>query len=144
MIKTGFILTAAIGSLEELIKTAETRLKALMNVQQARVCALSNDRTCFLHINEHRKMQVTPVKVGILGECVKTQKMFSLFNCYSHSMFNPVIDIETQSAIVVLPVYHPTKPEEVIGGIEVFYIYKIKRWSIQKALLLCSSSSLLS
>jgi len=44
--------------------------------------------------------------------------MISLFNCYSHPLFNPAIDLNTSMPVVVFPMKHP-KTKETMGCIEV-------------------------
>lgn len=66
-----------------------------MNVEYAKVAFLSEDKKGIMHCLEDGSVELLPPDMGIIGEVIKENKMINTFNCYSHMMFNPAIDIKT-------------------------------------------------
>ena len=60
-----------------------------------------------------------PKSLGIMGDCLASGRMINIFNCYSHTQFNPLVDLETQMPVIILPIRSPLKENEIIGAIEV-------------------------
>ena len=75
------------------MQTSQQRLKAMMNVNLAKVALLSADKQLITHCSEKGLIESMPSNFGIMGEVIKENRMINTFNCYSHLMFNPAIDL---------------------------------------------------
>lgn len=117
-IKTGLILFQNLDSEVQLLQCAENRLKAVMNVENARIAVLSKDRAKFIYYLENGDRSEVDSTQGIMGECVQVGHIINLFNCYSHTQFNPSIDIQTNLPVVILPIKDP-HDRSVLGALQV-------------------------
>ncbi|CAD8079328.1 unnamed protein product [Paramecium sonneborni] len=116
LIKTGVLLQAKQNEILNLIQQAEERLRSLMNVDIAKIVYNDIQINKFIHINKEAKLVESDNILGIMGNCVHTQQILAISNCYINPLFNPNIDIETSMPIICMPLKYNN---QIIGALQV-------------------------
>jgi GAF domain-containing protein len=128
-LKIGIALTSCHGY-NELIPTAEKKLKALMGGEQSRII-LKNADNDDLYTYKEGEIERFPAKCGIAGYAISTGEMQNIANAYTHNLFNGGIDIQTSMPLICQPFKHPGT-DQIMGAFEVINVRGIPGLSMSQ------------
>ncbi|CAK76414.1 unnamed protein product (macronuclear) [Paramecium tetraurelia] len=116
LIKTGVLLQSKQNEVHTLIQQAEERLRSLMNVDFGKIIYNDMQTNKVIHINKEGKLDECDNSLGIMGNCIQSQSILAISNCYINPLFNPNIDIETNMPIICMPLKYSN---QIIGALQV-------------------------
>ncbi|CAD8063546.1 unnamed protein product [Paramecium primaurelia] len=116
LIKTGVLLQSKQNEIHKFIQQAEERLRSLMNVDFAKIVYNDIQANKVIHINKEGKLDECDNSLGIMGNCINSQSIIAICNCYINPLFNPNIDIETSMPIICMPLKYNN---QIIGALQV-------------------------
>lgn len=83
-----------------------------MNVDFAKIVYNDIQANKIIHINKEGKLDECDNSLGIIGNCIQSQSIIAISNCYINPLFNPNIDIETSMPIICMPLKYSN---QIIG-----------------------------
>lgn len=89
-------------TLFDLLFQAEKFLKQLLNIEQARVVKVQNQKVLIALENGDVK-QLDGV-YGILGKCIQEKRTIIVSGCYEHHDYSPEMDLSTRLPVICFPV----------------------------------------
>jgi GAF domain-containing protein len=98
---------------------AEKKLKALMEVEHARVFIADMETQKLVRYNEKGEKESYPLDCGLVGHTFRKRKVKNVGNAYNHHRFNGIIDIETSMPTLSMPIMHPGHADEALGVVQV-------------------------
>ncbi|KRX03743.1 hypothetical protein PPERSA_04251 [Pseudocohnilembus persalinus] len=88
-----------------LINACERQIMKLFDTQDARVYFFDKEINKLIRYNSTQQKQSYKTDAGICGYVFENENYYFIVNNYSHSHFNPIIDIDTQMPVVCFPLF---------------------------------------